>query len=165
MLKKPQTKIMDRTRSKQSGQALVEFVVMFPVILVLIWYLVKVNMAINSSVVAQKAVRSQLFLKLLNHADGPVDNEYRNNPRKRSVFYMGVAGQPVVDRAANPAPVVELGVGIRPRPIPGARDDAGEIGSTQGRQNVRIRTIFGICTSRKPQADGSLGDFCGEVNN
>lgn len=143
---------------------MVEFVIMFPVILVMLWYLIKVQSAITVSLVGQKAARSQVFLKMLNHRDFPLLVEYQQHPGRRSVFWLGVGGQPLTETARNsPAPVVDLGVGLKPRELPGARDDAGEIDPSMLRQKVRVRTAFGVCTSRKPGADGTLGDFCGEV--
>lgn len=148
----------------ESAQALVEFIIIFPVVMALVWHLVKVNFAINTSIVNQKHARSHVFLKLLNHRDGPVEEEYRSFPSVRSVFWLGVAAIPIVSDQSQPAPIVELGVGLKPRPIPGVRNERGEPGEEDRRQAVRIRTAFGVCTSRKPGADGSLGDFCGEVS-
>ena len=153
-------------RRRQSGQALVEFVVMFPVILGFVWYLIKVQMAINTSLVGQKHARSQVFLKALNHRDYPVESEYKANPGRRSVFWLAVGADPIKDlgEVQSPAPLVDLGVGLKPKQLPGARDDIGEPDSSTLRQRVRIRTAFGMCTSRKPNPDGSLGDYCGEVD-
>lgn len=154
----------NKLKKKDSGQALIEFIIMLPAVLAIFWYLLKVNMAINTSIVHQKHVRSQTFLKMLNHPNGPVIGEYEENPGIRSVFFMGVSSTKVGPSGSeNRAPTVAMGVGFRPRPIPGANDDVGEVEVNQLRQNIRVRTSFGICTSRKPQKDGSLGSFCGKV--
>jgi hypothetical protein len=153
-----------KRKNTQSGQALLEFIIMFPIILALLWYLLKVQIAINTSIVGQKHARSHIFLKVLNHRDYPIDKEYRENPGTRSVFWLGVAGRAIEENTVNSsAPVVDLGVGLNPRPLPGARDDPGEAELDMPRQRVRIRTAFGLCTSRKPNSDGSLGEYCGEV--
>ena len=155
-----------KKNAKQSGQAMVEFIIMFPIVLSFIWYLLKVQLAINTSIVAQQSARSQVFLKLLNHRDYPVEYEYKNLSGKRSAYWLGVAGR-VVDPSnptAQPSPVVNLGIGLTPKALPGARDDVGEADSSMLRQNVRIRTAFGLCTSRKPFPDGTLHDYCGEVD-
>ena len=149
---------------RQSGQALLEFIIMFPMIIALLWYLLKVQIAINTSIVGQKHARSHIFLKVLNHRDYPIDKEYRENPGSRSVFWLGVAGRSISEDTINsPAPIVDLGVGLNPVQLPGSRDDPGEAEADMPRQRVRIRTAFGLCTSRKPNADGSLGEYCGEV--
>lgn len=149
----------------ERAQALLEFVMMLPMVLAFFWYTLKVNVAINKSIVAQKHLRSQLFLKLLNHRDYPVQDEYLSSPGSRSVYYMGVSETVTTEVASfSPAPIVSLGIGKNPRPIQGTRDEAGEAESDWLRQNVRIRNAFGICTSRKPQANNTLGSFCGEVN-
>lgn len=153
-------------KNNQRGQAMVEFIIMFPIILGFIWYLLKVQLAINTSIVGQQNARSQVFLKVLNHRDYPVENEYKNYSGKRSAYWLGVAGNPVDPSSptTQPAPVVNLGIGLKPTALPGSRDDVGEPDTSMMRQNVRIRTAFGICTSRKPFPNGTYGDYCGEVD-
>ncbi len=156
---------MPKLIKNERGQALLEFVLMLPMVMAFFWYTLKVNVAVNKSIVAQTHLRSQLFLKLLNHRDYPVTDEYQSNPSNRSVYYMGVSDNVTTNtRAFSPAPIVKLGIGTKPKVFPGTRDEAGEAESDWLRQNVRIRSAFGICTSRKPQADSTLGSFCGEVN-
>ena len=46
----------------EKGQALIEFILLLPIILMFVWYLVHVSLAINKSIVGQKHARSQLFL-------------------------------------------------------------------------------------------------------
>ena len=158
-------KVVKRAKNKESGQALIEFIIMLPAVLAIFWYLLKVNMAINTSIVNQKHVRSQTFLKMLNHPNGPVLGEYKENPGTRSVFFMGVSSIKVEGGDEhNPAPMVPMGVGFEPRKLPEASDEAGEVETSELRQNIRVRTSFGICTARKPQKDGSLGSFCGKVD-
>jgi hypothetical protein len=57
--------------------------------------------------------------------------------------------------------VEKLGINANPADMPGAVDDPGEPAGGVMRQNVRIRTVFGICTHRKKLKDGNLTDFCG----
>lgn len=149
----------------EKGQALLEFIMMLPMVLAFFWYTLKVNVAINKSIVAQKHLRSQLFLKLHNHRDYPVINEYENNPGDRSAYFMGVSDLSTLGGDQfSPAPIVNIGIGTNPRSLAGTRDDEGEAQPGWLRQNVRVRSAYGICTSRKPQANNSLGSFCGEVN-
>ncbi|RYZ94437.1 MAG: hypothetical protein EOP11_26355, partial [Proteobacteria bacterium] len=65
----------------ERGQALIEFIMLVPIIMTFVWYLVHVNLAINKSLVGQKAARSQLFLKMYNHRSGPVLSEFGNTVR------------------------------------------------------------------------------------
>ncbi len=149
----------------ERGQALLEFILMLPMVLAFFWYTLKINVAINKSIVAQKHLRSQLFMKLLNHRDYPVIDEYQRNPSDRSAYFMGVFNEITTTIGSfSPAPTVQLGIGTRPKTFPGSRDEPGEAEAGWLRQNVRIRSAYGICTSRKPFADNTLGSFCGEVN-
>lgn len=148
---------------------MVEFLLMIPLFLGLTWYLLQVNMAINKSIVGQKHARSQLFLKMLNHRDGPEAVDYDLHPSRRAVFWMGVAEEPTsgeVGGSTSSAPTVQLGVGLNSadrKPYPGNQDEPGEPDRNDLRQRVRIRTAVGLCTSRKRSADGSqLSPFCAE---
>ena len=159
MLKPRPAKKRPRARRNERGQALIEFIMLVPLIMAFVWYLVHVNLAINKSIVGQKAARSQLFLKLYNHRSGPVQNEFGNVVR--SMFYVGVAAQ-VTSSGAVEAPTEMLGIGMAPKPMAVANDDPGEPQMGSMRQKVRVRTIFGICTHRKFLSDRSnLTDFCG----
>lgn len=149
---------------------MIEFLMMMPIFIALTWYLLQVNMTINKSLVGQKHARSQLFLKMLNHRDGPESFDYEQHPPERAVFWLGVSENVFGDDGGGgraPAPTVQLGVGLNAAdraPYPGARDEPGEPERTWLRQRVRVRTSVGICTSRKTNADGSqLTPFCGEI--
>ena len=48
-------------RRNERGQAMVEFIILIPIVLMFVWYLVHVNLAINKGIVGQKHARSQLF--------------------------------------------------------------------------------------------------------
>ncbi len=155
-----------------SGQALMEFIVVLPFVMLFTWHLIKVNMAINTSIVGQKSTRAYVFLKMLNHRDGPGKKEYEESPSSRSAFFLYVSanaggGDDYYDDgdggATKPAPVVSLGAGVEPRDIPGARNDPYEAESNFQRQHIRIRTALGICTSRKPSIGNTLGAYCGRV--
>ena len=153
----------DKVR-EQKGQALMEFLMLMPILLALLWYLVHVSAAINTSIVGQKHTRSQLFLKLYNHRAGPVANEFDpalGGP-ERAVFYIGVSKNPIKGTEKPDAPEVMLGMGMNPKKMDLANDDAGEAGADVFRQKVRVRTVFGICTSRKiTPGTSSFTDFCG----
>lgn len=156
MLNKPKKK------RAESGQALIEFIMLIPLLMAFVWYMVHVNVAINKSIVGQKSARSQLFLKLFNHRSGPIRNDFGNTDR--SHFYVGVSSE-VVQGAARPvAPLEALGIGASPKKNPDANDEPGEAPPGVLRQRVRVRTVFGICTHRKQLPDGSgPTDFCGAI--
>lgn len=147
-------------KSHESGQALVEFLMLVPIVMAFVWYLVHVSSAINKSIVGQKHARSQLFLKMFNHRSGPMQRDADGT--NRAVFYIGVAGN-VMQAVASPiAPVEKMGIGPNPKKIATADDDPGEAKPNSFRQNVRVRTVFGICTQRKPNPSGQgVTDFCG----
>ncbi len=142
---------------REGGQALLEFIILIPIVLMFVWYLVHVNMAINKSIVGQQSARSQLFLKLFNHRSGPMLTEF--NFVRRSHFYVGVSGSVMADNGRPEAPFEMLGVGPNPKLLKDVNDDPGEPTGNSPRQRVRVRTVFGICTHRKHTPAG-LSDFC-----
>ncbi len=147
----------------EGGQALIEFILLIPIIMMFVWYLVHVNLAINKSIVGQKHARSQLFLKLFNHRSGPMFSEFAQS--RRSHFYIGVSDQVVSGPTKPVAPTEMLGVGPSPKLQKGMNDDPGEPTANSPRQRVRVRTVFGICTHRKKTIDGGLSDFCATPGN
>ncbi len=152
--------MLDPNQEKESGQALIEFIMLIPMLIAFVWYLVHVNSAINKSIVGQQHARSQLFLKMYNHRSGPVTSDFTNTIR--SHFYMGVSGEVMGLRGKPNAPTEVLGLGVAPAKNTSANDEAGEPELGSLRQRVRIRSAFGICTHRKKLLDGSgLTDFCG----
>lgn len=149
-----------RRRKSERGQSLVEFLMLMPIILTFLWYLVHVSLAINKSIVGQKHTRSQLFLKMWNHRSGPVLKDYDTSDR--SHFFVGVSDEVTVQNTKAKAPVETLGIGAKPKKMPEANDEAGEPAPNSLRQNIRVRTVFGICTHRKQNPSGvGLTDFCG----
>jgi len=148
-------KILNR---EESGQALIEFILLIPIVLLFVWYLVHINLAINKSIVGQKHVRSQLFLKMFNHRSGPMFSEFAQT--RRSHFYIGVSGKVVQGEVRPEAPTEMLGVGPNPKLQQDMNDEPGEPAANSSRQRVRVRTVFGICTHRKKTQSGGLSDFC-----
>lgn len=122
-----------------------------------VWYLVHVNLAINKGIVGQKHARSQVFLKLFNHRSGPIFAEFVQT--HRSHFYVGVAANVIQGGGVPEAPTEMLGVGPNPKKMKDVNDEPGEPSSGSLRQRVRVRSVFGICTHRKKNANG-LSDFC-----
>jgi hypothetical protein len=145
------------THRSEGGQALIEFILLIPIVLMFVWYLVHMNMAINKSIVGQKAARSQLFLKLFNHRSGPMLSEFLLV--RRSHFYVGVSSKVMQSDGKPEAPTEILGVGPNPKLAKDVNDEPGEPSPNSPRQRVRVRTAFGICTHRKHTPSG-LSDFC-----
>lgn len=141
----------------ERGQALIEFILLIPIVLLFVWYLVHVNVAINKSIVGQKHARSQLFLKMFNHRSGPMFAEFSQT--RRSHFYIGVSDKVVIGQSRPEAPTEMLGVGPSPKLQKDMNDEPGEPAANSLRQRVRVRTVFGICTHRKKTPSG-LSDFC-----
>lgn len=145
---------------EERGQALIEFIMLIPIVMSFMWYVIHTGVAINKSIVGQKAARSQLFLKLYNHRSGPVAKEFAFS--QRSHFYIGVSGELVKNGSKPVAPVESFGIGSTPKRNNKANDDPGEPEANALRQRIRVRTVFGICTHRKKNKDGvGLTDFCG----
>ncbi len=151
-----------KKENPESGQALIEFIMLVPLLMAFLWYMVHINIAINKSIVAQKHARSQLFLKMFNHRSGPMQNDFGFTDR--SHFYVGVSADVVQGTSTPVAPIESLGIGPNPKSNPDANDEPGEAQPGSLRQRVRVRSVFGICTHRKKLPDGSgPTDFCGAV--
>lgn len=160
-------------RERERGQALVELLMVMPLLIAILWYMLHVNSAINASIVQQKHVRSHLFIKLFNHPNGPVISEYMppSGPA-RAHYAMAVSANVLGGGDAGSAtgsiraPVKRIGIGLNPTLNPSANNDPGEPTGGVLRQEVRIRTAFGICTSKKPTTSGSkpFTDYCGSGN-
>lgn len=151
-----------KQQSRERGQALIEFILIMPILLTFIWYLVHVNSAINKSVVAQTNARGWLFVKLFNHSHGPVLEEMAASDR--STFSLGVAGNVMEEGEQSyvaEAPMERLGIGPLPQENTEANNEPGEPTAGSKRQDIRVRTAFGICTARKTRQDGQLTDMCG----
>lgn len=147
---------------EEGGQALVEFILLIPIVLAFMWYLVHVSTAINKSIVGQKHARSQLFLKMFNHRSGPLASDLSNT--ERSSFHIGVSKDVFVNGQSADAPFEMLGVGAQPPRNSRANDDPGEAPANSLRQRVRVRTVFGICTHRKKLPTGTgVTDYCGST--
>ena len=147
----------------EEGQALIEFLMLLPIILTFLWYQIHISSAINKSIVGQKHARSQLFHKLWNHRSGPVTQDF--NTSDRSHFYLGVTAENYKDGTQPVAPTEILGIGISPKAAKESDDTPGEAKPNALRQKVRIRTVFGICTHRKTNTAGEVTDFCGSENS
>jgi hypothetical protein len=157
-----------------SGQALVEFLLLMPILIALLWYMLQVSMAINASIVGQKHARAQVFSKMFNHRAGPGNTASKDiggdggslddlGSLRRSAFYIGVSRDVIDGSTEVPAPVFSLGVGPNPKVNPNADDSRGEIAAGSLRQRIRVRTAFGICTHRKfDPATMNYTDFCAE---
>jgi hypothetical protein len=147
------------------GQALLEFILLLPILITFLWYMMHVSMSINKSIVAQKHARSQVFLRLMNHAAGPQRSPDMQS-QDRSGYFIGVANEVIVTESDNQtAPVVTLGVGFKPKPKTGANDDPGEPEPGSLRQRVRVRTAFGLCTPQKRLKTGDgFTDYCATDN-
>lgn len=160
--------VKEKKRSKQSGQALIEFMLLIPILMTFLWYMMHVSVAINKSIVAQKHVRSHVFLRIMNHPRGP-QHEPDMTSQDRSAYFIGVANEVLPSTGTfdtQTAPVVKLGIGFKPKDKPGAVDDDGEPEPDTLRQRVRVRTAFGICTVQKKLKDGrGFTDYCAEENN
>lgn len=152
-------KPMER-QSGEEGQSLVEFIMLMPIVLTFLWYLIHVSLAINKSIVGQKHARSQLFLKMWNHRSGPISRDFFTSDR--SHFYVGVSQELTGQNERPKAPIERLGLGAVPKKLTDANDDPGEPPPNSLRQDIRVRTVFGICTHRKMKQSGTgPTDFCG----
>lgn len=140
-----------------SGQAMVEFLLMLPAIVILIVVMTRVNMAIQTSIVNQQYARAQALWLAFN---SPVFPELRHRVKN---FQTGnkLSNQMIIGVSQNSFP--EEGDDVYQPEAAVQNVSRGKlIGSDDpqvepdARSKVRIRTTVSLCTQPNISADGAL---------
>jgi hypothetical protein len=139
---------MAAKRRRESGQSMIEFAFLVPLVIALLMIMIQVEMAISGAIVNQKYSRAQLHFLSFNARWYPEYRPFmpRNNGGVMRRFWVGVEDS--LDHTnVNRAPVAQtFKIGVKKPAGDDAAGDAILNDPKQGRQNVRIRVTAFICT-------------------
>lgn len=147
--------------SNEFGQSTIEFLLMFPVMVALVVFLVKVNSAIQVSIVNQQYARGQALFLTYNSPNYP---ELRLAPSSQSdEVTMGISDNLAEDGYTPDATVVSI---VRPARAGELADDerAGAEPGLRGR--IRVRNSVTLCTGwdQPLPTDGQFQYCRGDLN-
>jgi hypothetical protein len=128
--------------NSEKGQAIFEFLVFLPLLILLYILSVSVNGAINASINQQKITRGYLYARLKNNSTYPPPDLLKSSIRSAGMFVTGWREKTLGDTEGVPlAPCF-------PIPVFGEASnkdtcDAGGSETTTG--FIRVETVYGIC--------------------
>lgn len=136
----------------ENGQSMIEFIIMLPVLLGVTLFLIKVNTAIQMSIVNQQYSRAQTLYLASNHSEYPALRFREGNEAGNTMLELGI-DQMILGISDNIAesseqlgeyePEASVQSLVRPgKPI--GNDDPGSEPESRGR--VRIRNTVALCT-------------------
>lgn len=144
--------------SDQSGQSVIEFLLMLPLLVGMTLLLIKVNTAIQMSIVNQKYARAQALFIAFNSPVFPRRGSIASNFVEKNTNQMVVG----VSENSFTAEAIEAAGGdqqpeastfnIAPRKVAGGSDAPGE--EPAKRKNIRIRNTVSLCTQVNVLGDG-----------
>lgn len=141
------TAVSKKRRSLRSGQSMIEFALLMPILVALFFALVQMENILSTAIVNNKYSRAMMFSLLFNNRYYPAEEDLAiiaNGPSINSYggyFYVGVDDK------------LNFGTNVVPHPraperplgsLPGSEEPKEELPS-QGRQNLRIRVFGSIC--------------------
>ena len=131
------------SRPSETGQSVLEFLVMMPMLLGLVVILVRVNEAIQTSIVNQQYARAQTLQLAFNSPFYPEQaKKQRMIAKATHQLIVGVSENQALSLEISPKAATQRIT--RTRNAPGASDAAGE--EPPLRAKVRIRTTVTLCT-------------------
>lgn len=142
----------------RDGQSLIEFLLIFPVMIGLVYLLVQTNMVIQTSIVDQKYGRAQALFLTYN---SPVYPELRFRKRaNRTEMVVGVSDNIATPDYFPKATVVNV---VRPGKDVGDDREGSEPNS---RGKVRVRNSVSLCTqTNAPVSETANHSFCVGIND
>lgn len=133
-------KNMKEILKNEQGQALVEFVLFLPLMLVMYVTIVSLGNAINGSINQQKIARGYFYSRILNNSTIPKpskrDQSFRNW-RQFGMFFIGYAERKEGNTPVSACYKLEL-------PTPSSENTCDKYAKTST-TFVRVSTAFGIC--------------------
>ena len=126
----------------EQGQALVEFLLFLPFMLMMYSVTTSIGNAINASINQQKITRSYFFYRAQNNSTIPAPNRETNTHQSWRLFGMQIIGW--MDRLENNVPLAPC---YRFRvPLGDSEGDVCESPySGTSTQHIRIQTVYGMC--------------------
>lgn len=136
----------EKGRHGESGQSIIEFLLMVPIVIGLTMMMIKVNTVIQISIVNQKYARAQALFIAYNSPYFP-ELRFRKEmieDRKSNQMILGVSGKIAPEEGVEyfPDPVIYRIVG-KGKDV-GIDDGASEDVNRRGR--IRVRTSVAMCT-------------------
>ena len=146
-----------KKRNRQSGQSLLEFAFLVPLIVGMLTLLVEVETVISAAIVGQKYTRQHLHFLLFNHRHYPQPRFLeRSDGTYHERWWIGLDDN-INDTQKPPTPVApKFKVGRKK--VPGGQDDEPEPAQ---RQNVRLRISAFMCV---PPVGAKVGQLYSENN-
>lgn len=145
--------IMDAKLKSQKGQAVVEFLVFLPFILMMYSVTLSISNAINASINQQKFARSYFYFNAAGNSTLPYPR--RDNPEPSdgwSLFGMQIMGWSTrLDGREPVAPCYKFNL-----PLGENEEDTCDEGySAQSTNFIRVMTVYGVCGATY----GKNGDY------
>lgn len=130
--------------SDNSGQSVVEFLVLLPLLIGVTMFLLRSNMALQSAIVNQKYARAQTLYLAMNSAQYP-RNEHTSNMTESGMnrMILGVANNIAPDDGTEYAPEAQTQSVLFKQSQRGNEDPQTE---PTRRSTVRIRNTVTLCT-------------------
>jgi hypothetical protein len=140
--------------SRESGQSLLEFLLMFPMLLGLVMITVRANTAIQMAIVNQKYSRSQTLFLTLNSPVYPPLRFTRRGTFEKGFHIMNVGvSDNLATGEADYKPIASTQMILRRRGAQGGSDEAKA--EPEKRSEVRIRNTVSLCTPSFSVGSGS----------
>lgn len=137
--------IMDKKILNYEGQAIFEFIVFLPIILILYGIIIGIGASINGSINQQKATRGFAMARFKGDPYIPIRRQIVEGNSKESIVLLGMTAHVYAERVQGETPVAAC---FR-MPIFGLNDEEecnaspDEVGDTS--PLIRVKTAFGIC--------------------
>lgn len=143
---------MNTTTDVESGQALVEFLLVIPAIILFFVLMVRINSAVQVSIVNQKWSRAHIHFLAMNSPVFPM-LKFREDPSrgmavsKSDQFVLGISGDLLEDGdEVTPSATVIAIKGKRGLPGMPTRGDNSNQSEPARRDQIRVRNTVTMCT-------------------
>lgn len=144
----------------QKGQALVEFVLFFPFLLMMYSVTMSIANSINASINQQKSTRSYFYYRMQNNSTAPTPRRSDPVPFTRFGQHVNLWGVRLVDDLPVAA-CFKFNV-----PLGNAEaDNCEDAYSNQTTQYIRVGTAYGICGATYLNSRGNLVRLPNYANN
>lgn len=144
--------VKERILNKEEGQALIEFLLFFPFLLMMYSVTLSIANSINASINQQKVTRGYFYYRLQNNsmAPTPYRGEGDDNPFTRFGQYVNLWGEKAIDKIPVAA-CFKFNVPLGDR----EEDVCEESYSEQTTQYIRVGTAYGICGATYQNTQGN----------
>ncbi len=140
-------------KKNQKGQAVIEFIIFLPFILMILSVILSIANAINGSINQQKAARAYLFYRIQNDSTTPKKNAESAPHLGWERFGMYIIGwKDKFDNETPVAPCYKFNLPLGST----AGDKCDDPYDKETTQYIRIQTVFGICGASYSNSGGYI---------